>query len=60
MKLKNTRIKTIADRDENYISALDDHDVAYDDISEKDYFNQNRKAIKKSNYLRNRIKTKAY
>ncbi len=58
--MKNTRIKTISSRDENYNSAFDDHDVAYDDVSEKDYFNQNRKAIKKSHYLRNRIKTKAY
>jgi hypothetical protein len=33
--MKNTRIKTINDRDENYNSAFDDHDVAYDDISEK-------------------------
>ena len=58
--MKNTRIKTIISRDENYPSAFDDHDVAYDDMEEKEYFNQNRKAIKKSNYLRNRIKTKAY
>ena len=38
---------------------MEDHDIAYDDRSERDYLNQNRKQIKKSAYLRNRLKTKA-
>lgn len=33
--------------------------MAYDDLSEIEYLNQNRKQIKKSAYLRNRLKTKA-
>ncbi len=39
---------------------MDDHDIAYDDRSERDYLNHNRKQIKKSAYLRNRLKTKAW
>lgn len=39
---------------------MQDHDIAYDDLSEREYLNQNRKQVKKSTYLRNRMKTRAY
>lgn len=39
---------------------MEDHDIAYDDLSEHSYLNHNRRQIKKSVYLRNRLKTKAW
>jgi len=38
---------------------MDNYDVGYDDMSERDFLNQNRKQIKKSLYLRNRMKTRS-
>lgn len=38
---------------------MDNYDLGYDDMSERDFLNQNRKQIKKSLYLRNRMKTRA-
>ena len=40
-------------------SAMEGHDMAYDDESEREFLNHNRKQIKRSAYLRNRMKTRA-
>jgi hypothetical protein len=59
LKVKNLRIKTLAAGEENQHSAMENYDMGYEDMSERDFLNQNRKQIKKSLYLRNRIKTRA-
>lgn len=56
---KNTRIKTLSTY-ENENETFEDKDMAYDDLSEADYLQYNRRAIKK-NDIQNRkfrIKTK--
>ena len=57
---KNTRIKTLSTYENQNMDSIEDKDVAYDDISEADYLQYNRRAVKK-NDLQNRkfrIKTK--
>lgn len=59
MTEKNTRIKTLSAYEQGN-DAFEDKDMAYDDLSEADYLQYNRRAIKK-NDIQNRkfrIKTK--
>ena len=56
---KNTRIKTFSTIENNSEDPFEDKDMAYDDLSEQDYFQHNRRAIKKNDLSRRfRIKTK--
>ena len=59
---KNTRIKTLSTYENEGNDPFEDKDMAYDDLSELDYLQHNRRAVKK-NDLQNRrfrIKTKPY
>ena len=59
---KNTRIKTLSTYEDGSYDMFEDKDMVYDDLSEVDYLQYNRRAIKK-NDLQNRrfrIKTKPY
>ena len=58
---KNTRIKTLSTyENEGSYENFEDKDIAYDDISEVDYLQYNRRTIKKNDILNRkfRIKTK--
>ena len=59
---RNLRIKTVETDNEGTFDQMEDHDMAYDEISEMDYLNHYRRAIKKNGYQgrRFRIKTKPY
>ena len=41
------RIKTLTTREDTQNTVMEDHDIAYDDLSERNYLNHNRKQIKK-------------
>ena len=56
---KNTRIKTFSTYENDGGDPFEDNDMVYDDLSEQDYFQHNRRAIKKNDLSRRfRIKTK--
>ena len=56
---KNTRIKTFSTYENDSGDTFQDNDMAYDDLSEQDYFQHNRRAIKKNDLNRRfRVKTK--
>lgn len=58
---KNTRIKTISMyENEGPLESIEDKDAIYDDLSEVDYLQYNRRALKKNDILNRkfRIKTK--
>lgn len=58
---KNTRIKTISMyENEGPHESMEDKDAIYDDLSEVDYLQYNRRALKKNDILNRkfRIKTK--
>lgn len=58
---KNTRIKTLSTYENEGADSFEDKDMAYDDLSEADYLQYNRRAIKKNDINRKfRIKTKPY
>jgi hypothetical protein len=60
MMERNTRVKTLSTIDiEGKGDSFEDKDMAYDDLSEADFLQHNRRAIKKSDVNRRfRIKTK--
>lgn len=62
MSSRNTRVKTQSAHEQEPGFELEDKDAAYDDLSEMDYLQHNRRAIKKNNVQgrRFRIKTKPY
>ena len=47
MSEKNMRIKTLSAYEPGFNAEIEDKDVAYDDLSEMDYLQHNRRAIKK-------------